>query len=178
MGWSVGSHIPARDPEAVDAALLAAGKALYLANAFESKCRFVLRIANLVSFVDEHPGSGLDDAIASLARDKLLHPTLEELKSFPIVKDDEADLLDEARVARNFIAHEGADFGYVFSATEAQLNEHLDELRQAVVNLAQGDSIVSRWVYEIEEKEAAPLGIVLSYPTLVEEWVFGDIRCP
>ena len=46
MGWSL-SHLQHSNPALVDQALLSAGKALYLANAFESKCRFVLRIANL-----------------------------------------------------------------------------------------------------------------------------------
>jgi hypothetical protein len=170
--------MPPRDPEAADAALMAAGKALYLANAFESKCRFVLRVANLESFLETHPGAGLDDAIASLAREKLLYPTIEELKSFPIVKEDEADVLDKARDARNFIAHEGAGFGDVFSTTESHVREHFHRLRKAVVDLARGDNIVSRWVYEIEEKEPAPLSMLLSYPTLVEEWVFGDLQCP
>lgn len=77
MGWSLSSHMPIRDPEVVDAALLAVGKALYLANAFESKCRFVLRIANLTSYIEAHPEAKLDGAVASLARDKLLRPILE-----------------------------------------------------------------------------------------------------
>ncbi|MFI5173699.1 MAG: hypothetical protein ACHQKY_02500 [Terriglobia bacterium] len=175
MGWSLSNHLQPCDPAAVDAALLAAGKALYLANAFESKCRYVLRIANLVSFLDAHPGAGLDDAIASLARDKFLHPTIEGLKTFPIVKENEVELLDKARDARNFIAHEGGAFGDIFYAREPHIREHLDRLRKAVIDLAGGDNIVSRWVYEIDEKEPAPLGMMLSYPALVEQWVFGDV---
>jgi hypothetical protein len=176
MGWSLNIRGTFRDREAVDVALLAAGKALYLANAFESKCQYVLRIAKLASFLEVHGNAGLDDALASLARDKFLHPTLEALKRFPVVRQEEVGILDRARDGRNFIAHEGGALGYAFDVTRSQVDDHLEKLRVAVVDLARGDNIVSRWVYEIEEKEPAPFQMVHSYPAMVEGWVFGDVR--
>ena len=178
MGWSLSPNLPARDPEAVDAALMAAGRALYLANGFEMKCRFVLRTANLATYVESHPEATFADALATLARQKCLGPTIAELKPLPGVEPDEFPLLDKACEARNFIAHEGAAFGYVFSVSAARIGEHLEKLRSAVVNLARGDSLVSRWVYEIEEKEPAPLDVELDYPVVAEAWVFGGPQCP
>jgi len=43
-----GGYRPPRDPELVTAALPAAGKALYIANCFEAKCKDGLRTANQI----------------------------------------------------------------------------------------------------------------------------------
>ena len=40
--------------------------------------------------------------------------------------------------------------------------------------LAEGDNLVSRWLYEIEDKQAAPSRIRHLYPQWIEDWVF----CP
>ncbi len=176
MGWSL-SHLPPREPTLVDAALMAAGKALYISNAFESKCRYVLRIAELESYIESHPEATLPDAIASLSKEKLLGPTIATLKLFPVVTSDEVSLLEKARDARNFIAHEGAAFGYVFSVREKHIREHLSKLRVAVSQLAQGDDVVSRWVYEIEEKVIAPRGSDSDYLVMVDTWVFNEVDC-
>jgi len=44
MSWSLDFHLP-REPELLEAFLLALGKALYLACGFEAKCRWVLQMA-------------------------------------------------------------------------------------------------------------------------------------
>jgi hypothetical protein len=170
MGWSL-THLKTRNPELVESALLAAGKSLYLANRFESKCKFVLRIANLEKFVVENSNSTFSDAIASLAKDKLLGQTIEALKKFPIVSSVDVSTLEVARDARNFIAHEGAYFG-ALHVKENQMNEHMKKLRNYVGDLARGDDVVSRWVYEIEEKEFAT-GIMPNYEKMIDKWIFG-----
>jgi len=72
MGWSVGCR-PLPESDLIDEILLAAGKALHLANMFESKCSFVLRIANLVVDIIEHdPVIALGQAAALLPGDKTL----------------------------------------------------------------------------------------------------------
>ena len=173
MGWSL-SHLQHPNPKLVDSALLAAGKALHLANAFESKCKFVLRIAKLDSYCELRPDATLPDAIASLSRDKLLAPTIAELKLFPPVSAKEVIALEKAREARNFIAHEGALFGSIWNARERSVLEHLTKLRAAVAELAHGDDVVSRWVYEIEEKEVPSKQLLANYAELVDAWIFGD----
>lgn len=97
------------------------------------------------------------------------------LRSFPTVNVDEAVMLEKARDARNFIAHEGAAFGYVFAAKEQQIRQHLTKLRTAVSDLAKGDNVVSQWVFEIEEKDPVPASMAASYPVLVDTWVFYDV---
>jgi hypothetical protein len=48
-------------------------------------------------------------------------------------------------------------------------------LRAAVDALAQGDNIVSKWVYIIEYKEPPPVMFAAQYPLMVRTWVFGHI---
>ena len=52
MGWSL-DYRPVREPELLEQFFSAAGKALYLATAFEAKCRYVLRIAKLAHHSEE-----------------------------------------------------------------------------------------------------------------------------
>jgi hypothetical protein len=179
MGWSLSTHLQSEESELIDAVLLSAGKALHIANEFERKCACVLDIARLVGHLQEHQGETLMDAVDALtavSKRKMLGGLLSELQQFPpLMNPDEVAVLNDARNGRNFIAHEGAAVGRLWNVKAARLIEHLSKLRQAVNSLAEGDNLVSRWVYEIEEKELAPWGISKVYPQLVHDWVFGHV---
>jgi hypothetical protein len=41
--------------------------------------------------------------------------------------------------------------------------------------MAAGDNLVSRWVYEIEEKEPAPTRIQREYQAVWRDWLFARI---
>lgn len=174
MGWSL-SYLKSYKPELINSFLLASGKALHLSNLFESKCDFVLRIFKLVSYLDKHPGTSLPDVVASISKEKFLGQKIKRLKKFPEVKQTDVASLEKARDARNFIAHEGASFGYVFSTNEKNIKEQLRKLKNAVSDLIEGDNLISSWVYEIEEKAPAPASFIEIYPDLVGHWVFDDI---
>ncbi|MBF0551325.1 MAG: hypothetical protein HQK60_12405 [Deltaproteobacteria bacterium] len=173
MGWSLG-YLPPKEPELLDAFFLALGKALYLANAFESKCQFVLRIAKQVYHYKAYDDSSATMAFMQSLKDNMLGQTINELKLFPEFTPADIALLKEAKEARNFIAHESADLGYLSSISAKQLWEHIDRLREEVDKLVAGDNLVSRWVYEIEDKEAAPREIQKNYAQWVQQWIFGS----
>lgn len=171
MSFSL-SHFPAENPDLVDAVLLAAGKALHIANAFESKCRFVLRYFRLRGFYEANPSGDYDEAMAIVLRDKMLAKTIEEMGGFPIITPTDVKALEDAKDARNFIAHEGAAFGRIWEATERGLYLHLELLRAEVGKLARGDLIASRWTYFIEEKSAYSHSMD-NYPDQIDAWIFG-----
>ncbi|MET9701162.1 hypothetical protein ABZY31_30190 [Streptomyces sp. NPDC006529] len=180
MGWSL-SLLPPPEPELLDAVFLSAGRALHLANAFENKCQYVLRIANLASAFDEDPALTLDEAIAAAPSDKMLGQTLHLLvdRFQTPVPEEAVGLLNKARAARNFIAHEGASLGssYIWVARADTLIRHAVALRAAVQALSLGDCIVSRWVSEIEEPNVpAPRSWDDDYPPMVDTWVFGHFN--
>jgi hypothetical protein len=175
VGWSLG-YLPPKEPELLDAMFLAVGKALYLANAFEAKCRFVLRIAKLAQYRAESGDASAVMSLAQTLKDGMLGRTINDLNAFPEITLADIALLEQAKDARNFIAHEGAGFGYLSSISAQEVYEQVDRLRREVDKLVAGDNIVSRWVYEIEEKEPAPLEIQKTYALRVRQWVFGPFE--
>jgi DNA-binding NarL/FixJ family response regulator len=62
----------------------------------------------------------------------------------------------------------------VFSVTADTIQSHLEKLRPVVRDLALRDDIVSRWVYEIEEKQSASRYTMSNYSAMVESWVFDE----
>lgn len=172
MGWSL-NYQPPKEPELLEEFFLTVGKALYLACAFEGKCRWVLRIAKLADHYQQTGDASATMALARAMKDKVLGPTLNELKDFPDFDLNEIAVLERAKDARNFIAHECADIGSLSGMSAQRIQEQLARLRSELRTLAAGDNLVSRWVYEIEEKEPAPRGIQQMYPEWIEQWVFS-----
>ncbi len=172
MGWSL-SYLPPKERGLLDGFFLALGKALYLASAFEEKCRFVLRIAKLADHYEQTGDTSATLALTQALKDKMLGQTIAELKGFPEVRPTDIALLEKARDARNFIAHEAANIGYLHYVSAEQIHEQMRRLRCEVEVLVAGDNLVPRWVYEIEEKEPAPGRIQKAYPQWVDEWVFA-----
>jgi hypothetical protein len=176
VGWALGYNME-RDRELLDllnGALLVAGKALYLATHFERNLQFVLRTMDLVNGDD--PLRTLEDALVNPPKDKLLGPTLRDLERTALNDDTNPfPVLERARAARNFIAHEGGFPASLWSIRRESVHDHVAALHSAVVDLVAGDNIVSKWVYGIEEpREPPPLHLVAAYPRMVEEWVFGS----
>jgi hypothetical protein len=174
MGWSL-SHRAPPEPALLDAVFLSAGRALHLANAFEAKCQYVLRIANLLGAVRSDPVLSLQEAIDAAPADKMLGGTLRDLGNGLFAsRPSDLDLLNRAREARNFVAHEGASVGDMWSADRSRLLEHAARLRAVVADLAVGDNLVSQWCYGIDEPDQPPpRHLIDSYPGLIDDWVFG-----
>jgi hypothetical protein len=147
MGW----HLPESD--LIDEILLAAGKALYLANQFEFRCKIVLKVAYAEELLRDDPVLSLEELANRIPPDKMLHMTLQALANTPPgLSEDESSVLEKAKDARNYIAHEGAGaIGEIteYGGVQTKLNA-LRKLQAAVIELVNGDSIVSAWVYQIE----------------------------
>lgn len=179
MGWSVGRR-PLPESDLIDEILLSAGKALYLANMFESKCAFVLQIANLTDIIEADPVISLERATAMLPGGKMLGGTLRDLLSRTDVgiSEEQSTTITKARLARNYIAHEGAAaIGLLWTYNVQAMLDALRGLRAKVIDLANGDNIVSAWVYDIEEPREPRPYIMADYPDLVDDWVFGHLPC-
>jgi hypothetical protein len=177
MGWSVGWAVP---PEAdlIDEILLAAGKALYLANRFEAKCSLVLTTANLTDLIKTDPVATLEHIASRLPADQMLGGTLRDLltRTDMGVTPAVSAGLTRARLARNYIAHEGAAaLGELYGYDVQHMLDALRVLRSNVGDLAEADNIVSRWVFSIEEPREPTPSINRSYPELVDDWIFGHM---
>ncbi len=174
MTWSLG-YLPLREPDLLDALFLAAGRSLHIANAFEGKCRWMLRCINLVEVhQNADPVATFEDLIAALPADKMLGPALHQLTGHMSCPTETVDVLRRAREARNFIAHEGADVGDISAARAKHLLEHAGRLRSAVSDLAAGDNIISQWGFHFEEPNCSPpRDLIDAYPAMIDKWVFG-----
>jgi hypothetical protein len=173
MAWTL-HYQPIRNPRADDA-LLALGRALYISNAFEDKCRYVLRMINLIEKINGDPVLKLEEAIAQDPKDKMLDPTLQRLGQLLPVAGEQAEVLAAARRARNYIAHEGGLFS-IHSESNAHLCERLEQLRRAVRDLAAGDNLMSGWTFGINNpQELAPQMLIAAYDGVVDRWVFEPV---
>lgn len=173
MAWTL-HYQPIRNPRADDA-LLTLGRALYISNAFEDKCRYALRMINLIEKMSGDPVLKLEEAIAQAPKDKMLDPTLQRLGQLLPAAGEQAEVLAAARRARNYIAHEGGLFS-IHSESNAHLCERLEQLRRAVRDLAAGDNVMSWWTFEMDNwKELAPQMLIAAYDGVVDRWVFEPV---
>jgi hypothetical protein len=169
--WSL-DYRPVRCPGLLDEFFLALGKALYLATEYEAKCGAYLNLVRLTNALSD--GHGFDAALAltNAMREKMLGGTIAELRQS--IREDSIDLLDRAREARNLIAHEIAKLGALSLISSDALESRTETLRHALKDLARGDNIVSKALYEIGEREPAPQTIQSEYPLWIDRWVFPD----
>ncbi|MFE0448141.1 hypothetical protein [Streptomyces fungicidicus] len=174
MTWSLG-YLPPREPDLLDALFLSAGRSLHIANAFEGKCRWLVRCINLVEVhQNADPVATFEEIIAALPADKMLGHALHQLTGRMSCTTETMDVLRRAREARNFIAHEGADVGDLSAARAKHILAHAGRLRSAVSDLAAGDNIVSQWGFHFEEPNwSLPRDLVDAYPAMIDNWVFG-----
>jgi hypothetical protein len=155
--------------------LLAVGKSLYLASAFEGKRKWVLCMAKIVARYEQHGDASAAMALAKFMKDKLLGATITAMRVFADFQVQDIAILERAKDARNFIAHESARISPLHYASAQHIHEQLARLRTKLDALAAGDNLVSAWVHEIEEKKPAPRGTKAAYPDRLKRWVFGGI---
>lgn len=172
MGWSLDYKSP-QNIELLDQFFLTAGKSLYLASSFESKCQWILFIMKITEHFERKRDTTASMKLAKTLKNKLLGPTLNELKEFPDFTYDDITKLERAKNARNFIVHESTNIGPLSSTPTVVIREKLNQLRNELNALIPGDNLVSSWIYEITEKEPSPSGIKAEYPTMISEWIFG-----
>ena len=178
MAWSVAYGSPP-ESDLIDEILLAAGKALYLANSFEAKCSFVLRAFNFSDVVREDPVITLEQVAALVPGDKMLGKTLQDLFARHDTgwRQEQIALLIKAREARNYVAHEAAGaIGELYHHNVQHMLDALRLLHAKVIDLAKGDNVVSAWAYYMEELTSEPLpSISVDYLDRIESWVFGHV---
>ncbi|MFG3261804.1 hypothetical protein [Streptomyces bobili] len=175
MSWSL-SFLKPREPELLDALFLSVGRALHLANAYEDKCQYVLRIGNLITAHQSDPAMTFEEAVASVPADKRRHAAQPGLTRHG-QDHGHGHTLHKAREARNWIAHEGASIGTIWSIDRDGVLQHAAKLRAAVTDLALGDNIISQWCHGLDEPhDPPPTDWINGYPDVVDTWVFGHLR--
>ncbi|MEV7427755.1 hypothetical protein [Streptomyces sp. NPDC091212] len=112
--------------------------------------------------------------ITNLPRDKRLADLVTRLTGKLSTSDETMEVLRRATKARNLIAHEGARVGDISVVGEPQILAHARRLRSAVLDLADGDNIVSQWGFLFgEPRGSLPQNLIDAYPQMIDGWVFG-----
>jgi hypothetical protein len=88
-----------------------------------------LGIAKLADRYQQTGDASVTMALARAMKGKVLGPTLNELKSFPNFDLIEIAVLERAKDARNFIAHECADIGSLPTVSAQHIQDQLARLR-------------------------------------------------
>jgi hypothetical protein len=188
MSWPVARP---EDVHLVEQALFASGKALYVANRFEWKCRHVLSALTLADAIkgaealhaneavdaDEPVAARVERFFAEWSDHKMPVDARKDTKQgSPLtMSESDAALLRAARQARGEIMHRGADIGPLDHFDQSRMNEFLRQLRKWVADLAAGDAIVTDWLQAIEEQQQLPSHTRSGHPDALDRFVFEHI---
>jgi hypothetical protein len=171
MEWTLCRFQP-QEPELLDYYFLAAGKALCVANNFEGTCKYILKMFTLADALEV--GNDFDAAkeLAKRLEEKMLGQAINVLGGMPDMEPGDLDILRAAKDSRNYVAHEGVALGCLYYVRTSSILKLIDVLREHVVNLAKGENLVSKWSYEICEKEPASFADPDRYAQDVLDWIF------
>ena len=173
MPWLIGW----KEPDSISLAnqfFSTLGRALYLANSFEAKCGHILKAERIAAKFGELGDADAAVQLVAAMKDPMLADLFKELNKLYPITPENLDTLDKARVARNFVAHDGGRIGPLVDTSTKAIQEQLDALRPHVKDLAAGDNLVSLWEWGLVETwEEPPYGYFRYYPAAIEAWVFG-----
>lgn len=154
--------------------LSSVGRALALAQNFEANCKEILKWCDMAKRYRDGGIASFEECLAhpELLRDAMLRATVQRLSgTHSMPNDTERDILARAVDARNFIAHEGAICALYPPRQPSAIEGVLEDYQRRVRALAAGDSVVSCWSYEFQEREAAPIRLQQTYADDVSSWI-------
>jgi len=154
------------------------GKSLVLAQKYESTCKDIIGWFMIVDKLIKTEFNLLDEdyIIYSNVLSKMMLGrkinSINKIKEMLRLKDDELVILDEARKARNWIAHDSC---YELIKKNISLNKadyKVDKkLKENVIRLAKADFLVSKWSYEFHEKNSLYDVTEVSYIESILKWI-------
>lgn len=155
----------------------ALGRAVALAQNLEHNCRYVIMIAELGKALEEERYSSLGDAQPFVEKllSLMLGPAVKRFEKLGDLTPGHIDTLRSAKTARNYVVHEAAQ-PLVAGQSGKRLSVDLTVLRENVYSLAEGDSMVSRWSFEIQERHEPFPHWARSYARDVANWVLEPLE--
>lgn len=147
------------------------GRALCIAQNFESNCRSLAVMLDLKNF---HRNSIQDVEFGELIEklsNRMLAKSIERMGKYVPIPDAIGDILEAGKNARNYIAHDSMKTLFDTNNVDECLSRDLVTLRDEVQKLAVADGMVAAWSSGISE------GLTVSssgYAKKVENWVFNE----
>ena len=163
-----------------EAYLECVGRCLAISQHFESSCRYILGATELIVAWDAGEIDDLHkDHVAFLAkalRHRALNGIVKKLNMLGQVSDDELEILECGRVARNYIAHEVTLVVTQYPDFDDEFEKKIEEFKAHLRNLVTADNEVSAWSYEAEERVQRPYTVFTTYPQTSFEWVMEPLN--
>lgn len=160
-----------------DCYLASVGRSLLLAQSFEQNCKFVCLIWDLGDAFESKTISDVEQLpdYSALLLKRFLGTVIQRFGSRYPIKREQYEILERAREARNYIAHE-AGTPCLYYNTHEPIIEALPQLRTNITALAEGDNLVSGWSYMIQEKNFPPAGIRQSYVHEITSYILEPLE--
>lgn len=162
----------------VEQYLSSVGRAMYLCRNFETNFKTALVWLDLAT---AHKAGKLPlskEALMKSYADKFLSQMLghsvRRLKEEFHPSEYTLDTLNTAKDSRNVIVHDATSA--IMNAKVETIKSSAIMLHKHVVNVAEGDNIVSAWHYEIQNKKQPTNKMTTSYIDDVVEWVFKPLE--
>jgi hypothetical protein len=153
------------------------GRAIAVAQNFESNCKYVLMILEVENALERKQYSSLREARPYVEKllQLMLGGVVHRFGKSGEFSRAEIDTLVAAKDARNYVAHEAA-FELVIcnGPFGPSLMDKVNRFEREVTNLTEGDGLVSLWSFYIQEHEPQPLSTI-SYPSDARTWVLEPL---
>jgi hypothetical protein len=152
------------------------GRALFTAQQLEMNCRAIAGFLHMRQLIAAHGSSILEDATFMKGMNQLWKKTLGQhinsLNEMSMFTDEAAPIFEEARKARNRIAHDIA-MG-VTDRLDSELDERIGEIKDLVWKIAAADKIAAALIH-LQNKDPLPRkDFFASYEDRVVAWVVED----
>ena len=156
--------------EWADTHYAAIGRVLTFASRFEAVSK---TLSALVGIKSDRSLLDSEERLKAFVNHLRKMPLAKHLSALNLEEESVTTILNEARKARNEIAHEialGLD-RCLDSLPEESMKQLLDSLRTLSTRLAEGDRIVSYLVSVATNEEIPNAAFLKNYPKTVAEWV-------
>jgi hypothetical protein len=143
----------------------------------EFSCKRILSVFDLGKSIRDGNAVDMDNWAKHMDDfvEKRLASAIRKFGMIHNISAEKVSLLDKAREARNYIAHEGALLWFGVRSEELEMPVRISKLRQLAGDLAAAHNLVSGWGYSIEEKESPPFTISTTYESSAVEWIMEPI---
>lgn len=161
--------------------LSSVGRALLVAQFFEDMLKRTLLWWDVASQAPSLPLEEFKSSVTERIRnpeaymERVLKRAIEQLVRRHGIGEAKVDLLEKAREARNYIAHDAAVLNLSVPLDGAESPSDLSTYLQHVHVLVRAYNLLSVWAYEFEEREAAPQSMIEMYPHGLEAWILSPL---
>jgi hypothetical protein len=152
------------------------GRALFTAQHLEMSCRTIAGFFHMRQQVGTHGASILEDPRFQKGMDRLWKKTLGQhitsLKEIDVFADNTAPIFEDAREARNRIAHDIA-MG-VTDPLDSEIDQRIDQIKDLVRKIAAADKIAATVIHLLNKDPLPRRDFFVSYEDRVVAWVTED----